>query len=1031
MAVNQGSSLRRSTRLPSRLAYPETDDDDDEDSELVAERLLNQFLNRNSNPPSTTRTSPANPLKRKAKCLADRRKSLISTSELPLSTTVNNAGKPGIRHDALETGSSPSKEQFSENNDNSENRSFSLIEKHDLPSPALSWTRQINNTHDSPSRTLAALPEATHNNNNTLESEISCAESSHTIFSQSTTETLPTISSITSRPSSFESPKKRRGRPPGRPNNMARPTETPYRRSERNADQRVHYYAPVPGFPGYGDEESETSLVEPMIEELPQPQLPSPAAKRIVDIARPRVLYQSDARCIIQVPLNPNSLDQEMPQDDDIDDELPYVSLEKRKNSGKLLSHADVGENGIIFHVDFMASEISTLYSIVTGKSIPDDDTPIQDHISEATRYVNVGLTSQRIKRVRELKRLLPSGFELDDLFNPASVHEEIPKRCQKVAKQIGKIFGDTPKKYQFEGYRKMIERIGRAAIKSVLAECHDLDGLKRRTHRTIQVFLLDAQARMLASIPSRLAAYIPSTSSPVHSVCSDANLPSALLRSRELGCTRHRGRNPVNSSLRNMRSRKWELWKTWKGASHDVMVLSWAPDGTQFVAGATVHCEENNMQYNRNNNLLLGDLAMGSIKELPNHHIPRPLITTGDYSNQDSFNSLDPNLYMTISAVQWRENHLFTASYDKTVKVWETQPELNCINTLSHPERLEVMDVYKFGRQLVATGCRDSNPVRIWSLSNDTWQSLALKEFPRYVPYSLVWGSNPSCGNMLVAGLSRKIARASYSSKSGSIVLWDVEAGEVNLQSEWEMSEHICDIKWHPSKPLFIAGCSTPSESTGTNTRSLLQVYDPLRSKHVANSFQCPALDINEVTFCPIDDNYITASCTDNLTYVWDRRNPSHILHKLGHGKPLNQLDVSVTQEEDDTGVCLAIWGGSNFYTGGSDGVVKCWDVRRSADDLVVDDIANFDHGVMSGALSPDQTNMIVGDSGGSIHVISTAPFSRENGQNLVYKEAKIGTQGGSESEISGVLEGRKWIESGQLSLHPKFGVGQGDYYE
>ena len=34
-----------------------------------------------------------------------------------------------------------------------------------------------------------------------------------------------------------------------------------------------------------------------------------------------------------------------------------------------------------------------------------------------------------------------------------------------------------------------------------------------------------------------------------------------------------------------------------------------------------------------------------------------------------------------------------------------------------------------------------------------------------------------------------------------------------------------------------------------------------------------------------PNNTNYITAGCTDGVTYVWDFRMPDKVLHKLEHG--------------------------------------------------------------------------------------------------------------------------------------------------
>ena len=56
----------------------------------------------------------------------------------------------------------------------------------------------------------------------------------------------------------------------------------------------------------------------------------------------------------------------------------------------------------------------------------------------------------------------------------------------------------------------------------------------------------------------------------------------------------------------------------------------------------------------------------------------------------------------------------------------------------------------------------------------------------------------------------------------------------------------------------------------------------------------ECPALDMNDVSFCPSDPTYISAGCTDGSAYVWDtRRSRSDaVLHKLSHDRAINPLD-------------------------------------------------------------------------------------------------------------------------------------------
>lgn len=70
--------------------------------------------------------------------------------------------------------------------------------------------------------------------------------------------------------------------------------------------------------------------------------------------------------------------------------------------------------------------------------------------------------------------------------------------------------------------------------------------------------------------------------------------------------------------------------------------------------------------------------------------------------------------------------------------------------------------------------------------------------------------------------------------------------------------------------------------------------------------------------------------------------------------------------KEEDDTGVEVALWGEScNYlYTGGSDGIIKIWDVKRG--DPFIRDLGSVDSQIMSAAFSPGQDMLLVGDSEG-----------------------------------------------------------------
>jgi hypothetical protein len=220
-----------------------------------------------------------------------------------------------------------------------------------------------------------------------------------------------------------------------------------------------------------------------------------------------------------------------------------------------------------------------------------------------------------------------------------------------------------------------------------------------------------------------------------------------------------------------------------------------------------------------------------------------------------------------------------------------------------------------------------------------------------------------------------------------------------------------------------------------------VVRVYEPLKWKSQTIEFECPALDINDITFCPMNSYYVTASCTNGVTYVWDYRRRDQVLLELPHGEPLNQLDELLEREQDDVGVRMALWGDeiNQFYTGASDGIVKQWNILRSQEDALTKNVFGIEEEIMCGAFSSDKSNLLIGDAGGGIHILSTSSSSPREGRDPNEDERKMQFRHAaqppcddhaSDSE-SGLLAARKLLNSGKLKRHPVFGVGQGPHYD
>ncbi|KAJ5999652.1 hypothetical protein N7481_000061 [Penicillium waksmanii] len=536
-----------------------------------------------------------------------------------------------------------------------------------------------------------------------------------------------------------------------------------------------------------------------------------------------------------------------------------------------------------------------------------------------------------------------------------------------------------------------------------------------------------------------------PSNTSLISSTPVDSQTPQSL------GSGSSRERPSIGHLLRNRQQGRFisnsyynhaytdrlsELtpWRSWKGASNDITSIAWSPDGTRFAAGATTHGGD----YNRGNNLVLGDLSRNSLMELPDHWIRRENPT----STQDS------RLFATVSSTQWVGEQLYSASFDKTVKMWDIGYGASCVRTLTHDAQVEVMAASKYRPNLLATGTKSG--FRLWNLGSlVSYENLHLARYSgqknvELSPTNLIWGNSPGTRNLLVGGMVQRTDDAEdiHVARYGHLGMWKLEESSVTTIKLSPDSQNIFDIKWHPSMPTFATASSMRDhKSYPPGSQSLVNVYsyNPSASKAIhSHSFACPAVDINETTFCPFGSNHMTASCTDGSTYVWDVRYPNTLLHKLRHGEADYPINHEIRREYADVGVRAALWGTSidQFYTGASDGFLKQWDIRRATEDALVSNVAKFNDGVMGAVFSPDNAHLLVGDNAGGIHVLSSGPCADPEPGLFNFEYAPVQEQACDNqpeqpsSEMTGVAAARQLLESCQLTINPLYGPVQGPKY-
>lgn len=535
---------------------------------------------------------------------------------------------------------------------------------------------------------------------------------------------------------------------------------------------------------------------------------------------------------------------------------------------------------------------------------------------------------------------------------------------------------------------QKLLKNIPDNKVYQISWDARRRHKLETRNRESVEAFLNDAASGLVNHRPriERISGVTLSRQSQKNPGVST----SSMLRHRELGSNTRRGirtaTNPLSTQSKNLIFDTMGPAFSFTGASSDVTTVAWAPDGQRFAAGSACLVDDNSMQYNRPNNLLYGDVASKTLLELPDHHVIRTKAQTGVNSSHTMHISQDPRLFTTISMVNFSPDgkYLFSAGYDSFVRVWKIRPNssmLDCVYSLKHKAPVDALSVSCKGLVATASKRTSKNAIKVLNIPKGdeapyvvsfTSQKAIERSDLNILPTCLKF--EPNFGRLLLAGFGANI-KEDGRDINGEICLWDVST-EKQLQVHGS-TRNVFDVAFNSRQaeaPLFAVGC-VAGTNVNRGCHSIVRFYDQRVESRYGMFFEleCPALDMNDVVFCPHDDAYFAAGCTDGKTYIWDIRKPENLLYTLSHGKPLMELDDFQARETLDTGIRFCSWGQNRtrLYTGSSDGVVKTWDVTRAPEDVFIKDIITLDSGVMSGAFSPDNTSLLIGEVNGSVNVL------------------------------------------------------------
>ncbi|KAK0122319.1 hypothetical protein ONS95_010561 [Cadophora gregata] len=486
-----------------------------------------------------------------------------------------------------------------------------------------------------------------------------------------------------------------------------------------------------------------------------------------------------------------------------------------------------------------------------------------------------------------------------------------------------------------------------------------------------------------------------------------------SLLRAREgYGMTPDRSRRArssfkvvANSYVEDALVRQSE----WTDCSGDISSITWTgPDS--FICGALAHSDSHNMQYNKPGNLMVGSISNDTVKLYSDHRVVRPIVDNEE--EKENANALDsmrttqsPWMYESVVSTTHCEKNgfSFTASFDKTVKVWsvsETGSGMSLHGTWQHDEKVNFVAASPHHERIATACASNGNAVRVYSFDSSAISQSSYDEYCgdrsgepadelgnhakwSYQPATMQWGKASGVVNFLLVGYSPRSITGNDNDvpelkrNSGEICLWNTSNKEQILIIAAK-TQNVFEVIWHPTQPIFLAATSPHGPCDLTKTKTQVRIFHQQETGTFSNvkTLDCPGIDINELTVKANSqvECFVTASCTNGSTYVWDTGRSDQPYHVLDHGESLDNPDPDVPLDVGDSGVKFAAWGRSadRFYTGGSDGVIKAWDIRAVDGNTLVRDVMTISGGISTGVFNEDCSKLLIGDATGKIYLLS-----------------------------------------------------------
>lgn len=341
------------------------------------------------------------------------------------------------------------------------------------------------------------------------------------------------------------------------------------------------------------------------------------------------------------------------------------------------------------------------------------------------------------------------------------------------------------------------------------------------------------------------------------------------------------RGHQTFNVEIANYIEDTFVRRSEWTDCCGDISAVSWTGDNT-FICGATAHSDYHNMQYNKPGNLLVGSTSLDTLRAVDGHRIVRPIIDSAENA-ENALASMrqtqDPWLYTSVvsTAHSSVSDHTFTASFDRTVKVWKVSEDgstMDLRGIWNHDGNVNFVVTSENHKGVATASDVSNNAIRVYKFDEQDIQGTTYETYSgdraqdqtaglerddpwAYFPATIQWGRAPSVENLLLVGYSPRSISGHETDipeekkNSGELCIWDVRDGR-RIPVLSARTQNAFEVIWHPSQPMFLAATSPCGGNFEPEVKTQIRLFAPNQS---GDSFQsirtldCPAIDINELT--------------------------------------------------------------------------------------------------------------------------------------------------------------------------------------